>query len=328
MPLRLRWTALFLSSLCGVAAPASIGAAQTYPDHAIRMVVPYTPGGQFDIHARLLADKLKDLLGQPIVIENRPGGGTMIGAEAVAKSPNDGYTLLFAGANMFAILPQVYRKISYKVSDFQTISLVSDLPMGLMVSSRQLPVGDLKEFVSYVKARPGTINFGTSGTGGAQHLIGELANLRMGLNMTHISYRGTPEVLTGLLGDQIPVTFDGMTAYLPNAGVGKPLKSLGVSSPRRVEVAPDVPTFAELGYPEMTVSTHGGIVAPAGTPRPIIDKLHDAIVAANNDPQVRAAVVKGAAIPRSSTPEEFDAVIRSDSAIWGEVIRKLNISLD
>jgi len=328
MPQKSWCAALVLSALSAAAFPASIGTAQTYPDHPIRMIVPYTPGGQFDIHARLLAEKLKDLLGQPIVIENRPGGGTMIGAEAVAKSPDDGYTLLFAGANMFAILPQVYRKISYKVSDFQTISLVSDLPMGLVVSAHQIPADNLPAFVSYVKARPGSINFGTSGTGGAQHLIGELANLRMGLNMTHIGYRGTPEVLTGLLGGQIPVTFDGMTAYLPNAGPGKPLKILGMSSAQRVEVAPDIPTFAELGYPEMTVSTRGGIVAPAGTPRAIIDKLHDAIVAANSDRQVRAAVLKGAAIPRTSTPEEFDAVIRSDGAIWGEVVRKLNISLD
>src|SRR5262245_15891574 len=328
MLLGLQRIAFGLAAAWAAWAPASTGAAQSFPERPIRMVVPYTPGGQFDIHARLLADKLKDLLGQPVLIENRPGGGTMIGADAVAKSPNDGYTLLFAGANMFAILPQVYRKISYKVADFQTISLVSDLPMGLTVSTKQMPVDNLKDFVSYVKARPGAVNFGTSGTGGAQHLIGELANLRMGLNMTHISYRGTPEVLTGLLGDQIPLTFDGMTAYLPNAGPGKPLKILGVSSAQRVEAAPDVPTFAELGFPDMTVSTRGGIVAPAGTPRAIIDKLHDAIVAANNDPQVRAAVIKGAAIPQVSTPEEFDAVIKSDSAIWGEVIRKLNISLD
>jgi tripartite-type tricarboxylate transporter receptor subunit TctC len=308
--------------------PASVGQAQTFPERSIRLVVPYTPGGQFDIHARMLAERLKDVLGQPVIVENRPGGGTMIGAEAVAKAPNDGYTLLFAGANMFAILPQVYRRISYKVRDFQTISLVSDLPMGLVVSASQMPVDDLKSFVDYVRAHPNAINFGTSGTGSGQHLIGELANLHMGLGMTHIGYRGTAEVMTGLLGGQIPVTFDGLTAYLPNAGPGQPLKILGVSSAQRLEIAPDLPTFRELGYLDMTVSTRGGIVAPAGTPAAIIARLHDAIVEANNDSQVRAAVIKGAAIPRTSTPEEFDATIKSDSAIWGEVIHKLNISLD
>jgi tripartite-type tricarboxylate transporter receptor subunit TctC len=315
----------FAATVC---AQAPLADAQNYPDHPIKMVVPYTPGGQFDIHARLLAEKLKDLLGQPVFIENRPGAATMIGADAVAKSPNDGYTLLFAGTNMFAILPQIYSKITYKVSDFQTISVVSDLPMALTISTKQMPVNNLKEFVAYVKARPGQVNFGTSGTGGLQHLIGELANLRMGLNMTQVSYRGTPEVITALLGDQVPVTFDGMTSYLPNAGEGKPLKVLAVSSEKRIEAAPDVPTFAELGYTDMTVSTHGGIVAPAGTPRAVIDKIHAAIVKANSDPVVRAAIIQGAAVPRTSTPEEFDALIKSDSAIWGEIIRRLNIKLD
>jgi len=307
-------------------APAAF--AQHYPERPLKIVVPYTPGGQFDIHARLLAERMKDLLGQPVLIENRPGAATMIGAEAVAKSPNDGYTLLFAGTNMFAILPQLYSKISYKVSDFQTIAVVSDLPMGLIVAYKQIPADDLASFVRYVRARPGAINFGTSGTGGLQHLIGELANLRMDLHMTQVSYRGTPEVLTALLGNQIPVTFDGTTAYLPNAGPGKPLRILAVSSAQRIEAASEVPTFAELGYPDMTVSTHGGLVAPAGTPRAIIDKLHDAVVAANGDPKVRAAIVQGAAVPRASTPEEFDALIKADSAIWGDIIRRLNIKLD
>jgi tripartite-type tricarboxylate transporter receptor subunit TctC len=316
-------------ALAALAALYSCAAfAQSYPDHPIKIIVPYTPGGQFDIHARLLGDRLKDLLGQPIIIENRPGAATMIGADAVAKSPNDGYTLLFGGTNMFAILPQVYSKVTYKVSDFQTISVLSDLPMGLTISSKQMPVNNLKQFVDYVKVRPGQINFGTSGTGGLQHLIGELANLRMGLQMMQVSYRGTPEVITALLGDQVPVTFDGMTAYLPNAGPGKPLKVLAVSSEKRIEAAPDVPTFAELGYPDMTVSTHGGLVAPAGTPRAVVDKIQAAVVKANSDPVVHAAIIQGAAVPRTSTPEEFDALIKSDSTIWGEIIRRLNIKLD
>lgn len=315
-----------LALLCGLGLPPAFG--QNYPERPIKIVVPYTPGGQFDIHARLLADRMKDLLGQPVLIENRPGAASMIGADAVAKSPNDGYTLLFAGTNIFAILPLVYSKISYKVSDFQTIALVSDLPMGMTISSKQLGVDNLKSFVSYAKTRPGEINFGSSGTGGLQHLIGELANLRMGLKLQQVSYRGTPEVIAALLGDQVAVAFDGMTAYLPNAGPDKPLKIVAVSSEQRIEAAPDVPTFAELGYPEMTVQTHGGIVAPAGTPRPIIDKIRSAIVTANSDPKVRAAVVRGAAVPRTSTPEEFDALIKTDSAIWSEIVRRLNIKLD
>jgi tripartite-type tricarboxylate transporter receptor subunit TctC len=302
--------------------------AQEWPDRPIKIVVPYTPGGQFDIHARLLADRLKTILGQPVFIENRPGAATMVGADYVAKSPNDGYTLLFAGTNMFAILPLVYSKISYKVTDFQTIAIVSDLPLGLMISAKQIPVENLKSFIEYVKARPGAINFGTSGAGGLQHLIGELANLRLGLEMQQVSYRGSPEVLTALLGDQVPVTFDGLTSYLPNAGPDKPLRILAVSSEKRLEAAPNVPTFAELGYPDMTVSTHGGIVAPVGTPRPIIDRLHAAIEKANSDETVRAAVIQGAAVPRTSSPEEFDALIKADTKIWREIVSRLHIQLD
>lgn len=308
---------------------ATVAAAQTaYPDRPIRMIVPYTPGGQFDIHARLLADKMKDILGQPVVVENRPGGASMVGADAVAKAPNDGYTLLFGGTNMFAVLPYVYRKVPYKVADFQTVSLVSDLPMALTLAAKQIPANNLKEFIAYVKARPGTINFGTSGTGGLQHLMGELANQHMGLQMVQVSYRGTPEVITGLLSDTVSLTFDGMAAYLPHTGPGKPLKILGVSSSQRVEAAPDVPTFEEQGFPQMTVSTRGGVVVPAGTPRAIVDKLHDAVVAANNDSKVREAVVRSAVIPRVSTPEEYDAIVKSDTAILRGVIDRLNLKLD
>jgi tripartite-type tricarboxylate transporter receptor subunit TctC len=297
------------------------------------MVVPYTPGGQFDIHARLLAEKMGATLGQPIVIENRPGAGTMIGAEAVARASNDGYTLLFSGSNMFAILSHTMSRLPYKVSDFQTITLVSDLPMGIIVDSRKLPASDIEELIGLVRARRGNLDFGSSGTGGAQHLLGELAKMRMGIEMSQVSFRGTPEVLTALLGGHIPVAFDGIVAYLPSAGsasAGKdgPLRILGISSARRLEAAPWVPTFAEAGYPDLTVSTRGGIVAPAGTPRPIVDKLRNAIVAANEAPEIRRKIIEAAAVPRTSTPEEFDAAIKSDSALWREVVGKLNLKLN
>jgi tripartite-type tricarboxylate transporter receptor subunit TctC len=321
-----------LTSLAALVATQSAG-AQTYPDRPIKMVVPYTPGGQFDIHARLLAEKMGTTLGQPVVIENRPGAGTMLGAEAVARAKNDGYTLLFSGSNMFAILPHTYSKLPYTVGDFQTITTVSDLPMGLVVDAKKVPAGDIKEFIELVRANPGKIDFGSSGTGGAQHLLGELAKMRMGLEMNQVSFRGTPEVLAAMLGGHVPVAFDGIVAYLPSAGLasagkGGPLRILGISSAQRLAAAPWVPTFAEAGYPDMTVSTRGGIVAPAGTPRPIINKLHDAIVTANSDAEIRRKVIEGAAVPRTSTPEEFDAMIKADSALWGEVVSKLNLKLN
>ena len=156
-----------LSALCLVVATAAPALAQTYPDRPIRLIVPYTAGGQFDIHARMIADRMSAQLGQPIVVENRPGAGTMLAADYVAKQKNDGYTILFSGANMFAIAPHVYSNVPYKVTDFQTISLVSELPMGFVVNTKVLPVKDFREFVAYAKANPGKVSFGTSGTGGA-----------------------------------------------------------------------------------------------------------------------------------------------------------------
>lgn len=320
------------AAILGLVMPASAGAqtnaAAGYPDHPIKLVVPYTPGGQFDIHARMLAENMTPILGRPVVIENKPGAGTMLAAEYVAGAKNDGYTILFVGANMLAIAPHLYRSIRYKVSDFQTISLISALPMGLVINTNKIPAKTLAEFIAYVKANPGKVTFGTSGTGGAQHLMGELAKMRMGLNMVQVGYRGTPEVLTDLLAGDVSVAFDGLVAYLPHAGEGKPLRVLAISSAERLEAAPDVPTYAELGYPDMTLSTFGGIVAPAGTPMPIVTKLHDAIVKANSDPAIRRRVVDGAAAPKTSTPQEFDTLIKHNSAVWGEVVQKLNLHLD
>jgi tripartite-type tricarboxylate transporter receptor subunit TctC len=319
-------TLAFLVALCGLAiGPA---AAQTYPDHPIRLIVPYTPGGQFDIHARMIADRMSPKLGQPVLIENKPGAGTMLAADYVAKQKNDGYTILFSGANMFAIAPHVYRNVPYKTSDFQTISMVSELPMGFVVNTNVLPVKDFKELIAYAKANPGKVSFGTSGTGGAQHLLGELAKMRAGIDIVHVGYRGTGQAIQDLLGGQIPMASDGLVAYIPHTKDGGPLRILGVSSRERMVGIPDVPTFAEQGFPDLTVASWGGFVAPAGTPKEIIDKLHDAIVAADNAPDVQERIVKDAAVPRTSTPAEFDAVIAADYARWGEVVKKLNLKLD
>jgi tripartite-type tricarboxylate transporter receptor subunit TctC len=267
------------------------------------------------------------ILGQRYIVENRPGAGTMLAAEYVKSQPADGYTLLFAGANMFAIAPHVYEHVPYKREDFQTISLIAELPMGITVNPALVPAKTFQEFVAYAKANPGKINFGTSGRGGAQHLLGELANMRAGLELVNVPYRGTSQVLTDLIGGHVPVAFDGLLAYIPHNRTGK-LRTLAVSSSTRLPDLPDVPTFAEVGYPEMTVSSWGGFVAPAGTPKSVIDKLHAATVEAMKDPQIRERILKDAAIPRTTTPAEFDALIASDYATWGAVVRKLNFKLE
>ena len=301
--------------------------AQAYPERPIKLVVPYTPGGQFDILARMVGERMGPILGRPVVVENKPGAGTMLGADYVAKSKNDGYTLLYSGANMFAIAPHVYAKVPYQRSDFQTISLVSDLPMGLVVNASVVPAKTLQEFIAYLKANPGKLNFGTSGQGGAQHLLCELVKERAGVDMTHVAYKGTAPVIQDLIAGRVPVACDGLLAYIPHARAGT-LRILAVSSAKRMEGIPDVPTFGESGLPEATVSSWGGIVAPAGTPQPIIEKLHAAIVTAANAPEVRQRIVADAAVPHTTTPAEFDAIIAADYERWGRVVGKLGLKLE
>jgi tripartite-type tricarboxylate transporter receptor subunit TctC len=311
-------------SLLAALALASAGAlAQAWPERALKLVVPYTPGGQFDIVARMVAQRMGASLGQPVLVENRPGGGTIIGADYVAKSRNDGYTLLYAGANMFAIAPHL-RKLPYQRADFQPISLVSDLPMGLVVRTADVPAADLKSFIAYVKAHPGKLDFGTSGEGGAQHLLCELVKDKAGIDMRHVGYKGTAQVIQDLLPGRVQAACDGLLAYIPHTKDGT-LRILAVSSERRMEALPDIPTFAELGLPQATVASWGGVVAPAGVPAPVLDKLHDAVVAAASAPEVRSRIVADAAVPHTTTPAQFAAIIEADYEKWGSVIRKLNL---
>jgi tripartite-type tricarboxylate transporter receptor subunit TctC len=297
--------------------------AQAWPERPLRLIVPYTPGGQFDIVARMVAERMGTKLGQPVIVENRPGGSTLIGADAVAKAKNDGYTLLYAGANMFAIAPHLFAKMPFQRGDFQAISLVSELPMGLVAHS-SVPARNIQEFVAHVKANPGKVNFGTSGEGGAQHLLCELIKDQAGIDMLHVGYKGTAQVLQDLIPGRVTVACDGLVAYIPHAKAGT-VRILGVSSSKRMPSLPDVPTFAELGYESATVASWGGIVAPAGVPAPVLARLHEAVVAAANAPEVRQRIVDDAALPRTTTPEEFDAIIRRDHATWGGVIRKLGL---
>jgi tripartite-type tricarboxylate transporter receptor subunit TctC len=311
---------LALSMTLGL--PAQAQNTGSYPDRPVTLVVPYTPGGQFDAHARLLAKSMSTLLNQSVVVENRPGAGTTIGAEYVARSKPDGYTLLMAGATMFTIAPHTFQSLRYKVEDFQTVSTINVLPMALFVNPNVLPVKDFKEFVAYAKANPGKVNYATTGPGVATHLLGELTKSRVGIDIVPVHYKGTGPAMQDLLGGRVQSTFDGILAHAPMVKDGRE-RVLGVSSEKRLPGAPDIPTFAEMGYPELAMSSWAGIVVAKGTPQPIIDKLQKAVADAVNSDEVKSRMIADGTIPMADSPAQFDALIKRDYEVWGGLIKKI-----
>ncbi len=308
-----------LPGLVQAQAPAP-AQATNYPDKPITLVVPYTPGGQFDIHARLVAKSMSSLLNQSVVVENRPGAGTTIGAEYVARAKPDGYTLLMAGATMFTIAPHTFPSLRYKVDDFQTVSTLNILPMALMVNPTVMPVKDFKEYVAYAKANPGKVNYATTGPGVATHLLGELTKARLGIDIVPVHYKGTGPAMQDLLGGRVQSTFDGLLAHAPMIKEGKE-RVLGVSSEKRLPGAPDVPTFSELGFPELAMSSWAGIVVPKGTPAPIVARLQKAVNDAVASDEVKNKMIADGTIPSSSTPQQFDTLIKRDYDVWGGLIK-------
>lgn len=296
--------------------------AQAYPDRPVTLIVPYTTGGQFDTHARLLAKQMSALLNQPVVVENKPGAGTTLGAEYVARAKPDGYTLLMAGATMFTIAPHTFPSLRYKVEDFQTVSTINILPMALFVNPNVLPVKDFKEFVAYAKANPGKVNYATTGPGVATHLLGELTKARVGIEIVPVHYKGTGPAIQDLLGGHVQAAFDGLLAHAPMVKEGRE-RILGVSSEKRLPGAPDVPTFAEMGYPELAMSSWAGIVVPKGTPADIVAKLQKAVADAVNNEEVKNRMIADGTVPSSSTPQAFDALIKRDLNVWGDLIKSI-----
>lgn len=303
-------------------------ATTAYPDQPIKLIVGYAPGGQSDTHARILGKLLSASLAQPVVIENKPGAGTTIAGAYVAQSKPDGYTLLMAGGSLLTIAPYTYSSLRFKTSDFQTVSLTSLIPVGLVINPHALPVKDFKEFVAYTKANPGKVSFATTGPGGASHLLGELIKSRTGADMTAIHYKGSGPAMPDLLAGRVQAMVDSLPPHLPHIATGNEL-GLAISTEKRLPGAPMVPTFAEAGFLELGMGSWNGIVVARGTPQPIIDKLHAALVAAVSSEEFQKRVISDAIVPISNTPAEFDALIQRDTKIWGEVIQQVGgIKLD
>ena len=315
-------TRAMILALGSLASHAAL--AQAYPAKPIRLVVPVPPGGSTDIVARIVAQKLSDRLGQQVVVENRGGAGGTIGAEAVAKAPPDGYTLVVGTTSTHAVAPSVYGKIGYDpVKDFAPISLIAVTPY-LLVVNPSVNVKSLQEFVGYVKARPGKLNYASAGTGSTTHLAMEMLKSAAGLYIVHIPYNGNGPAGTAVIAGQVEILFGSLPAVLPHAKSGR-VRPLAVGTPKRSPSLPDVPTVAESGFPGFDASLWLAIMAPAGTPAPIVDRLQREIHAVIASPDTADALNKAGAEPITSTPAELAAMVKDGVEKYGKVVKQAGV---
>jgi len=303
----------------------NLWAQDSWPSRPLRMILPFPPGGGTDILGRLIAERLAAGLGQPVVTENRGGAGGNVGAEAAARSAPDGYTIVLVAPSL-AISPTLYSKLNYDpVKDLAPVSLVATVP-NVMVTQPSLP-GDLKAFIAAVKARPGALNFGSGGAGTSNHLAGELFNLVAGTKLVHIPYKGVNLAMQDVLSGNVHLVFIGIPAAAPHIKAGK-LRALALVAPQRSGALPEVPTVAEAGLPDFEVTTWYGILAPAGTPRGIINRLNAELVKVMHAPELKEKLAATGTEPLTSTPDEFAVYIRKEITKWGDVIRKAGVKAD
>jgi tripartite-type tricarboxylate transporter receptor subunit TctC len=322
-------TVFFRAWLSAAALLAAVPAfAQGYPSKPIKVIVPYPAGGATDFFARLVFPKVGEALGQSVVVENRPGAGTAIGASEVARSAPDGYTLLLGDAGTYAFNPTLYKKLSYDpAKDFAPVSLTGRFALILAVNPSMVKATSVKEFVAAAKAAPGKIDYGAPGPGSPIHLAMELFKQRAGVSMTAIPYKGGADALSDLVGGRIGALFPDIATGLPQIRAGK-IKGLAVASDKRLDALPDLPTVGESGYPGFEAWAWQGFVAPARTPREVVMKLNGAFVKVMGDATIRQRLSESGFQPQTSTPEQFSAYMKSEIAKWAKVIRESNISLD
>ena len=302
-----------LLAFCGFAAEA-----QNYPNRPVRMLVGFTPGGGTDIMARLLAPKLSEYLGQQFVVENRPGAATNIATELVARAAPDGYTLLFTTASM-AINASLYKNLPFDVQrDLAAVSALSESPNVLVV--HQSAAKDLGELLRSARERPGALNYSSAGSGTTQHLAAELFKLRTGTFIVHIPYRGTAPSLTALIAGEVQLSFANIPAIIGHVRSGR-LRPLAIAGEKRSELMPDVPTMKEAGVGGVEVPVWYGLLAPAATPREIVNALAEASIRAASSPDLKQKLVEQGAEPLGSRPEDFARQIREDIAKWAEVVK-------
>jgi len=310
-----------------VGASALAQTADNYPNRSITMVVAFPAAGTTDILARLIGQKLTEKFKQTVVVENRPGAGGNIGTAYVAKAPPDGYTIMMGTIGTQSINPSLYKKMPYDAAkDFVPITRAAMVP-NLLVVNKDAPFNTLPEMMAYERTNPGKLTYGSSGNGTTLHLSGELFNLMAGSKITHIPYKGSTPAVADLMGGQISMIFDNMPSVIQQVKSGR-LKALAVTSAQRNPQLPEIPTIQELGVAGYEVWSWFGLLAPAATPKPIVDKLNTSIVDIMKQPDVQAKIIELGAVPVPETSAEFGAFIAAETLKWAKVIKEANIGMD
>jgi tripartite-type tricarboxylate transporter receptor subunit TctC len=301
--------------------------AQTYPSKPVRIVAPFAPGSTIDIIGRIIAPNLSAALGQPVLIDNRPGAGGAVGMDAVAKAAADGHTLVIGALGPLAMNPALYPKTPFDpIRDFAAVSLLATGPVVVAVHP-SVPARTVKELIELAKKQPGQLNFGSPGVGSSPHLTGELLKMLTGIDIVHVPYKGNAEALTDLVSGRLSIVFTGVPPVVPLAKAGR-VRLLATTGTQRLVQLPDVPTIAEAGFAGAQVSIWYGVVAPAGTPKDLIVRLNREIVKVMQTPDVRERFAQQGIEPETSTPERFAQLIRDEYARWSKVIRTAGIRLD
>ena len=323
---------LFTKIACALAAATALAATAPalaqdgYPNKPIRMVLPFPPGGVTDLLARALADKLGPRLGQPVIVDNKPGAGTVLASDLVAKAPADGYTVLLAASSL-GTAPLIYSKVSYDaIKSFTPVTQVASV-VHVLVVNPSLPVKSVKDLVEYARAHPGKLNYSSTGAGTSTHLEGELFKSMANVYMVHIPYKGSGPALTDLVAGEVNVMFDALGSSGPFLKADK-LRVLAVTTAKRSESIPELPTVAESGVPGYEAMPWLGLVAPAGTPAPVVERLHREIAAILKEPDIRERFKGWGLDIIGNTPTEFASFIRRDVDQWARVIKKASIKAD
>ena len=321
----MRRTLLLSLTALALAAPPAF-AADEYPSRAVRVVVPFAPGGGTDVVGRILAQQLSLRLGQSFVVENKPAGSGIVGAEFVAKAPADGYTLLFAFSSLSSSAKLISHLPYDPIADFAPVALATTSPL-VMFLHPSVPANTVKEFIAYARANPGRLNYGSSGPGSSPHLATELFMSMAGIQMTHIPYKGIAPAITAQLANEVQMSLTPIAVGMPHAKAGK-LRALAAAGLKRSAAIPDVPTVAESGLPGFEVIGWWGMLAPAKTPRPVVLLLNREVRAALEVPEVKKSLLDQGMDPAGGPPEEFGALIKADMEKWGDVGKRLGVRLD